>query len=313
MDIGDVDINLLLAFEALCKTNNVTAAGTLIGLSQSATSYTLSRLRTVFDDPLFVRTPSGMQPTPYAKELQEPVSDVLKLIRTRVVRKPPFDPSRSRRRFVINMTDVAQLTFLPMMLSYFEKHAPHCELEAVDLDMSVLERAFEEGDIDLAYGYYPNLKGAGLYQQRLFEHSFVCLVRRDHPRIKTRPTLQRFLAESHILVRPEGRSPEIFEKALRDRGLTRNIRLVIPNFMGVPLVVASSDFVVTVPISLGHAFVKFADVKMLRPPIPVPDYAIRQHWHGRLHKDESNVWLRRAVQAVFSPLDGNSLWPQPPG
>ena len=308
MDIRDVDINLLLVFEALGTTRNVTDAGIQLGLSQSATSYALGRLRTVFADPMFVRTSKGMRPTPYALELVGPVSEVLSLIRNRVVRKPPFDPALSTRRFTINMTDIAEITFLPMMLAHFRTHAPHCDLRTVDMDLQPLTEALEAGEVDLAYGFYPNLKAAGLYQQRLFEHTFVCLVRTDHPRIGSSMTLKRFLAESHIVVRPEGRSPEIFEQALRDRGLTRRVQVRLPNFMSVPIVVATSDLVVTVPISLGHAFAKLAEVKVLKPPIPVPSYAIKQHWHGRVHKDEANAWLRRAIQEVFAPLDGGHKW-----
>ena len=301
MDISDVDISLLLVFEALSKTQNVTAAGTLLGLSQSATSYTLNRLRTVFEDPLFVRTNAGMQPTPYATELIGPVTEVLKLIRTQVIKRPPFDALNSTRCFTINMNDIAQISFLPQMLGYMRQHAPNCDLQAVDLDLPALVRGLESGDIDLAYGYYPDLTAAGLYQQRLFEHTFVCLCRSDHPRIRSRLSLERFMAESHILVKPRGKSPEIFEKALRDRGLVRRVRLTLPNFMSVPSIVAISDYIVTVPISLGQAFVKFEQVKMLDTPFAAPTYDIKQHWHARLHKDEANMWLRRSIQAVFGP------------
>jgi DNA-binding transcriptional LysR family regulator len=299
MNMNKIDLNLLLVFEALLKSRNVTQAGAAVGISQPATSFALSKLRNMLDDPLFVRTPQGMQPTPQALLLAKPIQQALDLIRTDVLQRPGFDLATTERRFTLAMTDVAEMVFLPRVLRLLNEQAPHANLKTVIMSSAALEGALETGAVDLAIGLFPDLKRASFYQQRLFQHPFVCIVRADHPTIGRKMTLQQFLEASHAVIEAEGRAHEIFEQLLQRRGLKRRVLLSIPHFLSIPMVVADSDLVVTVPYVLAKVFARMTNIKLIAPPIKVGNYDVRQYWHERFHKDTANRWLRTALAERF--------------
>ncbi len=186
IEMKKVDLNLLLVFEALFQARNVTQAGALVGISQPATSFALSKLRQLLNDPLFVRTPQGMQPTPQALVLAKPIQQALGLIRNDVLQRTEFDLLTTTRRFTIAMTDVAEMVFLPRLLRLLKQEAPLANLKTVIMSSAELEIALEAGSVDLAIGLFPDLKRASFYQQRIFQHPFVCIVRSDHPTIGRR-------------------------------------------------------------------------------------------------------------------------------
>lgn len=294
-----VDLNLLLVFEALLQTKNVTQAGAMVGISQPATSFALSKLRTLLNDPLFVRTPQGMQPTPQAVLLAKPVQQALNIIRNDVLQHPTFDLTTTERRFTLAMTDVAEMVFLPRVLRLLKEQAPRSNLKTVIMPSTALETALETGAVDLAVGLFPDLKRASFYQQRLFQHPFVCIVRTDHPTIGRKMTLPQFLAASHAVIEAEGRTYEIFERALARRGLKRRVALSIPHFLSIPMVIADSDLIVTVPHVLAQVFARSTNIRLVAPPIKVGNYDVRQYWHERFHKDPTNRWLRTALAERF--------------
>jgi DNA-binding transcriptional LysR family regulator len=192
-----------------------------VGLNQPATSFALAKLRPLLNDPLFVRTPQGMQPTPQALALAQPIRQALNLIRNDVLQRRGLDLPRTTRRFTIAMTDVAEMVFLPRLLRLLKEEAPLATLKTVTTSFAELEIALETGTVDLAVGLFPHLKRASFYQQKIFQHPFVCIVRSDHPTIGRRMTLQQFLEASQ-----------------------RRVMLSISHFLSIPMVIATSDLVV---------------------------------------------------------------------
>jgi DNA-binding transcriptional LysR family regulator len=164
--------------------------------------------------------------------------------------------------------------------------------------VSVAE-VLQSGEVDLAVGYFPGLRGAAMYQQRLFSHSFVCIVRRGHPLSGAQLTKAQFLEAQHAVVHQEGKSHEVFEEALLAQGLKRRVVLSIPHFLSIPLVIAESDLIVTVPYAIGMSFARMTDLRILRPPIEVAPAEVKQHWHSRFHHDRINRWLRSVVAELF--------------
>lgn len=269
-------------------------------MSQPATSFALSKLRVLFDDPLFIRAARGLRPTPRAEQLAEPLRRVLDQIRNDVLQPPRFEPATTRRVVTLNMSDVGELVFLPRIRARLQSIAPGIAIHTVSTPPNLLEEALESGEVDLAVGYFPQLQGAAVYQQRLFGHSFVCVVRRNHPSIGDKLTMQQFLRGDHAVVRPEGKSRvDSFDHALASRGLSRRIVLDIPHYLALPLIIADSDLIATVPYAVGLSFVRMADLKVLRPPIDVDPVDVKQHWHARFHRDPANVWLRGVVAGLF--------------
>jgi DNA-binding transcriptional LysR family regulator len=298
--MSKVDLNLLVVFDAMFQSQSVTLAAERVGLSQSTMSYELAKLRRLFGDPLFVRMSTGMQPTPRALQLAEPVRRALEIVKGDILKQFRFDPQKSRRTYTLCMNDIAELNFLPKVLQALASEAPGVNVRTVTLDRPALERAMANGEVDLAIGYFPDLKKAGFYQQRLFPHTFACVVRKSHPRIGSEITLQQFLQESHAVVTPEGRSHEIVERILEKRGLSRRIVLVTPHFTSVPFIIAASDLISIVPIGLAQAFSEFSGVKTVSLPFPVPTFDVKQHWHERFHNDEENKWLRKKIAQLFT-------------
>ena len=298
-DIRRIDLNLLVVFDVLVRLQSVTRAAEELGMSQPAMSLALNKLRSAFADPLFVRRSRGLSPTPRAEQLAVPVRQVLDQIRNDVLRQQSFEPATTDRTFTFNMADVGELVFLPRLCAHLRAVAPGANIRIVATPPVQLADAMQSGDVDLAVGYFPHLQGAAMYQQRLFSHSFVCIVRKDHPVFRSEITKKQFLEAQHAVVDQEGKSHELFEATLAAQGLARRVVLRIPHFLAIPLVVAESDLIVTVPYAIGMSFAKMASLRILRPPIQVRQAEVKQHWHARFHHDQVNLWIRGVVAELF--------------
>ena len=161
-----------------------------------------------------------------------------------------------------------------------------------------MREALESGEMDLAVGFIPDL-AAGYYQQRLFNRSYVCVTRRDHPVIADSISLKQYLAASHAIVSAPGTGHDVVERVLADKGYRRRIALHVTHFLAIPLIVATSDLVVTIPSMLAESYLPTSDIKLLTPPLKLPIYTIRQYWHERFHEDAANRWLRELLSDLF--------------
>jgi len=299
VNVGDLDLNLLRTFDAVLRDGSVTAAGERLGLSQPAMSNALSRLRRLLDDPLFVRTPSGMRPTPFAQRLAAPVRQALDLIQTTLAQQAAFDPRTSQRSFRMQLSDVGEIVFLPALLERLEREAPGVQIDTEQLPQDEVSDALAAGEIDLAVGFLPGLS-AGVVSKRLFRDRYVCVVRADHPRIGSRITLAQFLAASHLLVSARGSAHEIVEQTLRNKGLARRIALRVPHFTVVPMILARTDHMVIVPEGLMRAISRFGRFKSLKPPVDIPALDVKVHWHERFDQDPGIAWLRGLLLDLYA-------------
>lgn len=290
MNIGDIDLNLLRVFDAILREGSVTVAGTRLGLSQPAMSNALGRLRRIFNDPLFVRTPRGMHPTTAAQQLAEPLRQALDLIRVTLARHAGFDPARSDRLFRIHMSDIGEMVFLPPLLERLKSAAPRVQLETVTLSEKEVGEALVAGAIDLAVGFLPGLKG-GIKQKILFRDRYVCIMRADHPAIGASLSLSQFLAASHVLV-SSGAGHPIVANMFAERGLNDRVAVRVPHFTVVPMILERTDLVAAVPANVAAIFAKSGRFKVLRLPVDVPGFEVRIHWHERFDQDPASRWLR---------------------
>ena len=301
MDIRAVDLNLLVVFDAMVEHRSVTRAAEAIGLSQPATSAAVNRLRLLFDDPLFVKTGAEMKPTPRARELADPVRRVVATVKSEILPSPSFDPATEDRVFTIVAPDIAEVNLLPRVMARCAVDAPHVRLRTLAMPRQAAAETLESGTAELAVGYFPDLRKAGFFQQRLFSARLVCIVRKDHPTIGASLSLKQYLAASHALVRPEGRE-HVFDTFLHERGMVRRVVLELAHYMSLLPIIASTDLVATVPQDLAEVCVQHAAIRMLPSPVRSPAVEIHQYWHRRVHKDAANAWLR----GVFSDLFGRS-------
>jgi DNA-binding transcriptional LysR family regulator len=299
MDIGNADLNLLVVFDALLKNRSVSGAARALKMSQPATSFALNRLRKMFGEPLFVRTSRGIHPTPYAESLSAPLEAILDRIRTELLRQPTFDPATEQRSVTFNMHDVGELVLLPRILAHLNKVAPGLQVRTVNLPAPLIEPALRSGEVDIAIGYFPALEGAALFQQRLFAHSFVCMVRADHPTIRNELTRRQFVDGTHAVVHPAGHMSDSLEPELQALGLTRKVSVRIEHFLAVPTILTQSNLIFTVPYAIGESLAKLADIKLVKPPFKAKPRVIRQHWHARYQHDGANRWLRGVMAELF--------------
>jgi DNA-binding transcriptional LysR family regulator len=299
VNLNDLDLNLLRAFDAVLRRRNVTAAGAEVGLTQPAMSNALARLRKVFDDPLFVRTPRGMEPTPYAKSIADPVRRALALIEAALASRAAFDPARSERTFRLHMSDIGEMVFLPLLLERLQRTAPGVHIETRSTPEPEIAAALAAGELDLAVGFLPGLR-APVRNDRLFRDAYVCMMRADHPRIGRALTRKGFVAAAHALVASIGAGHRVVEDLLVAHGLDRRIVVRVPHFMVVPMILERTDLVVTVPERVASVFERMGRFKTLALPFEVPRTDVRVHWHERYDQEPANRWLREVLVELYA-------------
>ncbi|WP_418316261.1 LysR family transcriptional regulator [Piscinibacter sakaiensis] len=299
LELKDVDLNLLVVFNQLLIDRRVSRVAETLGLSQPAISNSLARLRRLTGDELFLRTPTGMAPTPYAEQMAEPVADALALIHSAVNQRGSFDPATAERSFAIGMTDIGEIYFLPKLMNELARIAPGITVSTVRNNTVNLKDEMEAGHVDMAIGLLPRLQ-AGFFQRRLFAQRYVCLFRRGHRLDKRRISLAEFQAAEHVLVVSEGTGHGKVDELLDRAGVRRRVRLSVPHFVAVGHILQDTEMVATVPERLAHALAGPFDLVHHAHPAALPEIAINLFWHARFHRDPANEWLRALLVGLHA-------------
>lgn len=293
----NIDLKLLAVIGELHRTRSVSQAAERLELSQSTISMSLAKLRKHFNDPLFVRTSSGMEPTPHATELICMLQKAESLLQSALDHHVVFEPLASERVFRLQSTDIAQVTLLPKLMQRLKKIAPSVGIHLARISPDT-PKLLESGELDLAVGFILPM-GAGFCQQRLFRERFVCAVRKDHPRIDKTLTVKQFESESHLAIATSGTGHGIVEKTLEAKKIRRCVGLTVPSFLGIATIITSNDYIVTLPEQLGRHLAGPGNIKVLPLPFDLPPYYIMQHWHERYSQDPANRWLRTLMADLF--------------
>lgn len=293
----NIDLKLLAVVSELHKTRSVSQTAENLALSQSAVSMNLAKLRKHFNDPLFVRTSNGMQPTPYALDLIGELKRAGDILQAALERRVVFDPTTSNRMFRICSTDIAQFTVLPALMMRLRQVAPSVRIDMLSIS-SETPRMLESGEADLAIGLIPQM-GAGFCQQKLVQGRFCCAVRGDHPRIKTSISTEQFQSELHIAVTMSGTGYEMLEKTLEAQKIRRTVAVRVPSFLGVGGVIAATDYVAIITERLGSILSVGRNLKLLPLPFSVPPFMVTQNWHERYSLEPAHQWLRGVISGLF--------------
>ena len=294
-----MDLNLLRVFDALMRERKVAAAALRLQLSAPAMSNALARLRQLFGDPLFVRTPRGMRPTPFAQQLAQPVRDALRLIQGALQQHAGFEPKSSTNTFRFHMSDIGEMVFLPGLLERVKRDAPAVRIEVVRIPIKDVHAALEAGELDLAVGFLPGLT-TGMRQQPLFREHYVCMLRADHPGLGAKISAKQFREASHVLVSYTGTGHQVIEETFVKEDLTGRIAVRVPHFLVVPMILARTDLIVTVPSRVAAVFAQLGNFKVLPLPLRMPSFEVRLHWHRRFHQDPANRWLREVMTELYA-------------
>jgi len=299
--LSGVDLNLLVALDALLATRSVTAAAGRVGVTQSAMSRTLGRLRDLFDDPLFVRVGRGLVPTERAEalvaQLSEWRADTEALLRHRA----PFDPATARRELLISAPDLATSLAMPRLLARLANEAPGIDVVTVDVHGDDLDALLVERPSVAISPRIPDR--AALRQRPTCTLGFSVILRRDHPALARGLDVATFAGLRHLLVAPRGRPGGVVDELLAERGLQRRVAALIKTFAIAGEIVAESDLVATVPSVLAARFARTLPIVALAPPLPMPTFTLHVGWHERYHHDAGHAWLRRAVIAALDEVD----------
>jgi DNA-binding transcriptional LysR family regulator len=281
------------------QARQISAAARRLGLTQSAVSNALARLRRTFGDELFVRTAHGMQPTPLAQQMAEPIGAALAQVALALSQRSRFEAASSNRRFTLAMTDVGEVYFMPVLIERCRLLAPQVEIASVRANALTLKDDMETGRVDLAIGAFEDVSEA-LYQRQLFRQAFVSMFRKDHPLARGGVDLARFVAASHLLVdaaqSPYDRINGLLEKA----GVTAGARFRVPHFTAVPYIVSAGELVVTVPQKLAESAAGPFGLKWIVPPLALPTLQTNVFWHRRFNHDPGVQWLRGLIVDVFA-------------
>jgi DNA-binding transcriptional LysR family regulator len=296
-----VDLNLLIALKVLLDKENVTAAAAEMGISQSAMSHTLKRIRTQFNDEILVRDSSGMHPTESALTIYRQLSWVMSEVDS-ILEPPEFDPASARGVLRLALTDYGAATILPLIIEDLTKEAPFLNFEIEPGHSASFER-LEVGELDIAVGSFIN-EPAGFYRQRIFDDEMVCILRADHPAVEGGLTFKDYVEMPHGVITVAG-TDVLINAAFKKQGLKRRSLLSFPHFMAAPLIVARSDLVVTLPRRMADIFTGAANLAICTPPIPLKKLTIYQLWHERSKNDPAHVWLRSFIYQRLAVMDKN--------
>jgi DNA-binding transcriptional LysR family regulator len=300
MNLSGIDLNLLVVFDALMTEHQVTRAGVRIGLSQPATSNALMRLRHLTNDELFIRTKTGLQPTPTAIALAEQIQPALKQIQTALISEQDFDPLTSDRVFAIGMSDYVEFVVLPRLLAALETAGPNIKIQVRSGDRQHLLSLLDSGEVDLLCGVFPE-RIAWHQEELLFQERFVCVCRRNHPTIGDSLSLADYLRVSHLLVSVKEDRVGRVDALLAEQGLQRQIKLSIPHFLVAPSILARTNLVATLAERVATEFASMQELKILPCPVPIDGFAVYMRWHQSSHH-AAQGWLRNLLTAVTATL-----------
>jgi DNA-binding transcriptional LysR family regulator len=303
MDLREIDLNLLVVFNQLLLDRSVSTAAEKLNLTQPAVSNALKRLRAALKDDLFLRTSRGMEPTPYALHLAEPVIYALNALQTAFTTRDSFDPQSSTRNFQLAMTDIGEMYFMPPLMVALSKLAPNVRVSTVRPNSGNLKEDMESGTVDLALGLLPNLQ-AGFFQRRLFRHRYVCVFRKDHPVAKSPMSLKQFSELDHVGVIAANTGHGEVDGLLERAGIKRKMRLVVPHFIAVGHILQTTDLIATLPERFAERCEVPFGLATSPHPVRLPDIAINLFWHAKLNRDPANMWMRKLFVELFADSDG---------
>ncbi|MDF1790747.1 MAG: LysR family transcriptional regulator [Thalassobaculaceae bacterium] len=291
MNLRQLDLNLLVALDALLKARHVTRAGRMLGIGQPAMSAALQRLRAVFDDDLLVKQGREMVPTARALELEPELRRVLREVERLVGEREAFDPGRSARSFVVRLSDLLSFLLLPHAVATISREAPGIALEALHLSPEATVDALESGRVDLAVSTGLSVP-ASICASAVCRDEVVAVSRRGHPAVDRLCDVDVFLAQRHIKVAQSPIDDRFADRQLAKQGRTRSAALTVPHWLAVPPIVATSDMIATMPASLARRYAADGHIVLHRPPFPETRFDWSLYWHRRHTGDQGHMWLR---------------------
>ena len=304
MNLSKVDLNLFIVFDAIYTEANLTRAGQIVGITQPAVSNALARLRDTFNDPLFVRTAQGMVPTPMAQNIITPVRQALQLLRVSVQESRSFNPNEANKTYRISMTDLTEAVILPHLAARIRRLAPNINIDSFLTRRRETTKELAAGRLDFAIDA-PLNTDPQVRHVRLFEDRYVCIMRQGHPLSnKDKLSLDDYLAQSHIHISSRRNGLGHVDLALGKMGLQRRVVMRSQHYQMAPLVLESTDMVMTVT----ERFARRHNLHWFELPIDdIPPVQTHLFWHESTDQDPANRWMREQIIELSQQLERRML------
>jgi len=298
--MGDIDVGLLRAFEAVLAERHITRAARRLNVTQSAVSNSLARLRRLFDDELFVRTPDGMQPTDTALSIAEPVAAALDAIRTALAVKLPFDPAGDEATFTLGLSEYAEMVLVPPLVALLGRTAPGIRLVVRHVERGDGLKLLDDGLIDLTAGVLPAPR-PHMLAETLAHDDMATLMRRGHPAADALD-LPVYLAHDHLLVSASGATVGAIDRLLEAEGRSRRLVAVVGHLSVVPAILRGSDLLCTLAGRLVRELAANHDLAWAPTPLPLRPLKLSMIWHRRQDRQPAHIWLRDQLRRTSSGL-----------
>ncbi len=294
VNLSSIDLNLLIAFDTLMSTRNVTRAAEQLKVTQPAMSNILRRLRETLQDPVLVRTKEGMLPTRRALELIGPVRAGLGHLQSALHSTGGFDPALSTDTIRIATEDYCEFVLFPQIAERLCREAPGLKVQIRPISGRLPIRALQTGEVDLVVSPMFDTS-TGMHCRKLFKEDFACLLRKGHPAVKKRISLRRYASLKHVLVSPSGGTKSYIDDMLAERGMHREVALTTPHFLAAPFIVARSDYVLTALTRVAEAFAQQAPLSIYPSPLSIPKFWVHMTWHELNNEAPKHRWFRQLV------------------
>ncbi|NIB40426.1 LysR family transcriptional regulator [Pseudomaricurvus alkylphenolicus] len=294
MNLRSVDLNLLTIFDAIMTERKLSAAADKIGMSQPAMSAALGRLRITLKDELFLRTGSGVRPTPRALELERPIREILDKISDTIAQTQEFDPTKSDRIFTLASIDYGGIAVVPSLLQKLADLQTSVRVNIWPQYEEDLKDLMHFGSVDFALDNIPILED-DYHVETVRQEPGYCLVRKDHPDIRDELTLDQFLAAEHVVLYPKTNRISLLDQHLLSTGLRRRHGMKVPSFFNMPYIVQKTNMICALPEPVARHFAELFDLALY--PAPVEDWKAPLYlmWHNSLHGEPGHRWLREMI------------------
>lgn len=300
MDLHQIDLNLLILFDALYRHQSVSLAADEICISQSAFSHGLARLRKRMNDELFIRVNNQMQPTPRADEMASHLRKALPFMHNAINTSEEFDAASDETEFKISATDYTEFSFLPRLMGLINKQAPNIKLTVIGAKAPQPLTHLENNEVDFALGFSHEVEVSSVIEHHTWlKDSYSCVTRKDHPALTKGLNLETFLSLSHIRIAPWGEKQGVVDEALAKLKLSRNVSLQLPSVLVAPHVLKDTDLILTMPRLVAEQIAQQIEIDIFPPPIVIPDYSLNIYWH-KINSDKASFkWLKHCFEEAL--------------
>jgi LysR family nod box-dependent transcriptional activator len=300
--LSEVDLNLLVIFDAIVKERSVTGAGRMVGLSQPAASAALRRLRDLFGDPLIERVGARSRLTPLAIALTEPVQQILASIETAFNHRLGFDPATSQRMFRIAAADDVSNVLLQPLLAKLAEIAPNVTLQVSRPDPDTGERLATR-QVELSIEPDGRYRNRGFLSEKLYRDPWIVAVWAGNHLVGARLTREQFLELGHVTVSMRPYAFTLVDRVLGGMSQKLNVQVVTDSFSGLAMLLRGTQRIALMPARLAARLKAAAEIRLMAPPMPLNDLVFSMAWPSLFMRDDAHAWLRSVILDLAKQLD----------